>query len=96
MTIREETGTGRIEEIGLAVSESTIRTFRIHPHEPKKAVLETQVTCSFGRGEWNAETRVHGQITAKDGEMLIRRELRAKEGERRVFAREWRESAPTR
>jgi hypothetical protein len=34
LTITDDMGTGRIEEIGLTVSESTIRTFRIRPDDP--------------------------------------------------------------
>jgi uncharacterized protein len=91
LTIIEDMGTGRIEEIGLTVSESTTRTFRIRPNDPASAVLETQMTCRFARGDWSAETSARGRIAASDTGMLAQHALQATEGDRRIHARDWRE-----
>jgi putative CocE/NonD family hydrolase len=91
LTIIEDMGTGRIEEIGLSMSESTIRTFRIHPGNPSSAVLETQMTCCFARGDWSAETSVRGRITASPAGIQAQHALKAREGKRTIYDREWRE-----
>jgi len=96
LSITEDMGTGRIQEIGLAIGECTTRTFRIRPDDPTSATLETQVTCSFERDQWRAETSVRGRITADDASISTVHELEAKEGERTVYAREWRDSVPSR
>ncbi|MGH7125477.1 MAG: CocE/NonD family hydrolase C-terminal non-catalytic domain-containing protein, partial [Stellaceae bacterium] len=96
VTITEDMGTGRIEEIDLSVSECTTRTFRMCPDEPSSAVIETQMTSSFGRRDWSAETSVRGRITAEAGGMQAWHELEAREGDRRVYRREWREAVPPR
>ena len=95
LTLTEDMGTGRIEEVDLSVSERTTRTFRIHPDDPTSAVLETHMTCSFGREQWSAETSVRGRVSGAEGAMLVTQELEAREGERRVYAREWRDSVPS-
>ncbi|HKF70642.1 MAG TPA: CocE/NonD family hydrolase [Stellaceae bacterium] len=92
LTITEDMGTGRIEEIGLSMSESTIRTFRIHPENPSSAALETQMTCRFARGDWSAETSVRGRITASPAGIQAKHALKAREGKRTIYDREWRES----
>jgi putative CocE/NonD family hydrolase len=91
LTITDDMGTGRIEEIGLTVSESTIRTFRIRADDPSGAALETEMTCRFGRDPWSAETRIRGRVFGEGPGLLALHELQAKEGERPVFTREWRE-----
>jgi uncharacterized protein len=95
LSITEDMGTGRIEEIGVAVGECTTRTFRIRPDDPTSAALETQVTCSFERDQWRAETSVRGRITADDASISAVHELEAREGERIVYSREWRDSVPS-
>jgi len=92
LTITEDMGIGRIEQIGLSVSEISTRTFRIRPDDSSSAALETEMTCSFSRGAWSAETRVRGAVSAGGSGMLALHELQAREGERTVYAREWRES----
>jgi putative CocE/NonD family hydrolase len=96
LTITEDMGIGRIEEIGLSVGESTTRIFRIRPEDPSSAALEAEMTCSFGRDPWSAETRVRGRITGGSSGMLAVHELRAREGERTIYERNWREAVPTR
>jgi putative CocE/NonD family hydrolase len=92
LTITDDMGVGRIEEIGLSVSESTTRTFRLRPDDPASAVSETETSCSFSRGLWSAETHVRGRISGAGSGMLALHELQAKEGERTVHTCEWRES----
>ena len=92
LTITEDMGSGRIEEVDLTVSESTTRSFRIRADDPSSAVLETKMTCRFGRDDWSAETSVRGRIGAAPSGMLAVHELRAREGERTIFTREWRET----
>jgi putative CocE/NonD family hydrolase len=95
LTITDDAGTGRIEEIGLSLSESTTRSFRIRPEDPSSAVLETEISCSFSRGGWSAETIIRGRISGGRSGLVAHQELQAKEGERIVYAREWRETVHT-
>jgi hypothetical protein len=92
VTITDDAGTGRIEEIGLSVSESTTRSFRIRADDPASAVLETEMSCGFSRGAWSAETTIRGRLSGDCSGMLAHHELQAKEGERIVYTREWRET----
>lgn len=94
LTITEDMGTGQIKEIGMSVRECTTRVFRINPHDLTQAALETETICSFGRDAWRAETSVRGRIRGGDGGMLAVHMLQAREGERVVHSREWREFLP--
>jgi hypothetical protein len=96
LTITDDMGTGRIEEIGLSVSETTTRNFRIRPGDPSSAALETEMSCGFSRGLWSAETTIRGRISGDASGLVTHHELRAKEGDRTVYAREWRETVPPR
>ena len=91
LTITDDSGTGRLEEIGLTIRESTRRTFRIRPDNPASAALETEITCSFGRGPWTAVTRVRGRVSRDRSQMLVLQELEGLESARTVYARQWRE-----
>jgi putative CocE/NonD family hydrolase len=93
-TVTDDMGTGRIEEIGLEISEVTTRTFRIRPDDPSSAALATEMTCGFGRGSWSAETIVRGQIMRAGTNLLARHTVRAKEAGRTVFSRSWRRRIP--
>ena len=96
LAITEDTGLGQIEEIDLRVRECTTRTFRIRLDDPASAVLETQTTCGFGRCRWQVETSVSGRITTDGTSISAVHELKAREDERTVYAREWRDSVPSR
>ena len=96
LTITDDMGTARIEEIGLSVSETTTRSFRIRRDDPSSAVLETEMSCSFSRSEWSAETTVRGRVSGDRSQMVARHELRAKEAEQTVYARDWRDTLPPR
>jgi putative CocE/NonD family hydrolase len=91
LTITDDSGTGRLEEIGLTIREKTRRTFRICPDNPASAALETETTTSFGSGSWTAVTRVRGRVSGDRSQMLVLHELEAQESERTVYARQWRE-----
>ena len=92
LTITDDMGVGRIEEIGLTISECTRRTFRIRPSDPSSAALETEMTCRFSRDTWSAETRIRGLVSGDGAGMLILHELEAREGDRTVYAHEERNS----
>ena len=91
LTIADDMGIGRIEEIGLTVSESTTRTFRIHPNAPCSA-LETVMTCRFSRDTWSAETKIRGVVSGDGSDITVVHQLEAREGEKKVYARDWHES----
>ena len=93
-TVTDDMGTGRIEEIGLEISEVTTRTFRIRPDDPSSAALATEVKCGFSRGGWSAETIVRGEVMRAGTDFVARHAVRAKESGRTVFSRSWRRRIP--
>jgi hypothetical protein len=94
-TIVDDMGTGRIEEVGIDISEVTTRTFRIRPDDPSSAALATEMRCSFSRGSWSAETTVQGHITRPDASFISRHSIRAMENGQTIFPRNWRKQFPT-
>jgi hypothetical protein len=93
-TFIDDMGTGRIEEIGLEISEVTTRTFRIRPDDPSSAALATEMKCGFSRSSWSAETIVRGEVTRAGTNFVARHTVRAKEAGRTVFSRSWRRRIP--
>jgi putative CocE/NonD family hydrolase len=94
LTITDDMGTGRIEEIDLEVSEVTTRIFRIRPDDPSTASVATEMTCGFSRGGWSAETTVRGHVARAGPHFSTRHAIRAREGGRTVFSRSWRWRIP--
>jgi len=90
LTITDDMGTGRIEELGLEIGEATTRTFRIRPDDPASAALATVTMCSFRRGDWQTETVVRGHLSRGDGAFISRHALRARDGGRTIVSRRWR------
>ncbi len=93
-TFIDDMGTGRIEEIGLEISEVTTRTFRIRPDDPSSATLATEMKCGFSRGGWSAETIVRGEVMRPGTDFVARHAVQAKESGRTVFSRSWRRRIP--
>jgi putative CocE/NonD family hydrolase len=94
LAITDDMGTGRIEEIGLEISEVTTRIYRIRPDDPSSAALATETKCGFSRGDWSAETIVRGEVTRDGTDFLARHAIRAKESGRTVFSKRWRRRIP--
>jgi putative CocE/NonD family hydrolase len=94
LTIADDMGVGRIEEIDLAIAETTVRRFRIRADDPASAVLETEMGCRFSRGSWSAETKVRGRVARDGARLLAYHAIEATESGETVFAREWHESVP--
>jgi putative CocE/NonD family hydrolase len=89
LTIIDDMGQGRIEELGLEISEATTRVFRIHPDDPSSAALATQTTFRVGRSSWSAETTVSGEVERAGSGFATRHKLWASENGREVFSRNW-------
>ena len=60
------------------------------PSDPSSAVLATETRCGFGRGSWSVETIVRGDVARAGGDLMTRHSVRATEGGRTVFSRNWR------
>jgi len=88
-TFIDDMGTGRIEEIGLEISEVTTRTFRIRPDDPSSAALATEMKSGFSRGGWSVVTIVRGEVMRAGTKFVARHAVRAKESGRTVFSRNW-------
>jgi hypothetical protein len=89
LSIADNMGTGRIEDIGVTVSESTRRTFRIRANDPASAALETETICRFSRDNWSAETTVRGMVSGDGSDLIVIHEIEAREGGRKVYSRDW-------
>ena len=72
-------------------SRAATRTFRIHPNAPCSA-LETVMTCRFSRDTWSAETKIRGVVSGDGSDITVVHQLEAREGEKKVYARDWHES----
>jgi putative CocE/NonD family hydrolase len=89
LVVTDDMGKGRIEELGLEISEATTRTFRIRPNHPSSAALTTETTCRFSRDGWSAETSVHGEVARGSSGFATRHKLQARENGDGVFSRSW-------
>jgi hypothetical protein len=94
LTVTDDMGMGRIEEIGLAISEVTTRTFRLRPDDPSSAALSTEMRCSFSRSRWSAETIVSGDVMRDGADFISHHAIRATQGGNAVFSRNWRRRIP--
>jgi putative CocE/NonD family hydrolase len=89
LTIADDMGVGRIDEIGLVIGEATTRTYRIRPDDPSSAAVATEMSCSFSRGSWSTEMTVRGHVARAGDGFVSRHSIRATEGGSTVFSRDW-------
>ncbi|MGH7856704.1 MAG: CocE/NonD family hydrolase C-terminal non-catalytic domain-containing protein, partial [Candidatus Binatia bacterium] len=87
-------GLARVEAIGLEVGQSMRKRFRIREDDPLSARAEIEQKTRLSRGDWSTriETRTEFRATPKTFELHA--ELRAFEGDTRVFERIWDRSIP--
>jgi putative CocE/NonD family hydrolase len=87
-------GTWRFEAIDLEIGHGFEERSRIRPSDPLSAALEISSASSVARGTWSVSIDTRTRVTATREEFRVEAELRAREGDREVFARRWDERVP--
>jgi putative CocE/NonD family hydrolase len=87
-------GLWRFEEIDLDIGYGFRERMRICSDDPLSAELEIESASCVARGSWRVEIDARTRITASLREFRVEAELRAREGDREVFARSWDERIP--
>jgi len=88
ISLTDDMGEVRLVGIDLAMSEVTARIFRIQP-DGTGAMVETETSCRFRRGDWSAETTVRGRVAAEGSSLTCDHAIDAREAGRVVFDRRW-------
>jgi hypothetical protein len=87
--VREDFGATRYADIDIEADEVSVRRSRMEPANPASASVEVEARWQLARGAWRvgglARTRVGGDADA----IVIETRLEAREGETRIFARDW-------
>jgi hypothetical protein len=87
-------GTWRFEAIDLEMGHGFEERSRIGPGDPLSAELEIASASCLARGAWSVSIDTRTRVTASREAFRVESELRAREGEREVFARRWDERIP--
>ncbi len=89
-----DSGTTRIDGIGLESSSVMQDDFSIHPSDPLAARAEVTSNAQFKRENWEIETKCRTVMTATPTTFELEATLDAYEGGARVFAKNWKVSIP--
>jgi hypothetical protein len=79
----------RLEAIDLDVSHTSVKRFRIREDDPLSAQAEVLQNTRFHRGAWNVRIETRTRLSSTQDHFLLQAELRAYDGEKQVFARNW-------
>ncbi|HYF08992.1 MAG TPA: CocE/NonD family hydrolase, partial [Acetobacteraceae bacterium] len=85
LTIEEENGAYRLDDIDWTVASSSRETYRISPDDPLRARVEIAIRWRFSRGDWSVSTAVDATLTHDREALHCRMRLTAQEGETPVF-----------
>jgi hypothetical protein len=83
------TADGRIEAIDLDVGFGMQKCLRIAEHDPTSARAAMHLRTTLRRGAWSVRIETSTELTATAGAFRLVGSLRALEGERAVFRRDW-------
>ena len=87
-------GIWRFEAIDLELGHGFVERSRIHPSDPLSVELEITSASCVARGTWSVSIDTRTRVTATREAFRVEAELRAREGDREVFARRWDERIP--
>jgi hypothetical protein len=90
----EDSGTKRLDDIGLEIRACHDQRYTIKPDDPNAARAQVWWNVGMARGDWQVETRTDTVMTSTKTDFRIQAKLDAYEGERRVFARTWDSTIP--
>jgi len=85
LTIEEENGAYRLDDIDWTVASSAREIYRISPDDPLTARADIAIRWRFSRGTWNVSTAVDATMTHDRDALHCRIRLTAKEGEQEIF-----------
>ena len=92
--VADDTGTRRLDDIGLVIRARHDQRYAVRPDDPSSAEAKTWWNVGMARGDWQIETRTETVVTSTPSDFRIRATLDAFEGERRVFTRLWDSTIP--
>jgi len=87
-------GMWRFEAIDLELGHGFLERSRIRPSDPLSVDLEIASASCVARGTWSVSIATRTRVTATREHFRVETELRAREGDRQVFARQWDERIP--
>lgn len=85
LTIEEENGAYRLDDIDWTVASSARETYRIAADDPLTARVDILLRWRFSRGDWAVSTETEVTMTHDRDALHCRVRLAAKEGEAQVF-----------
>ena len=91
LTLTDDMGEGRIDELGICISETTTRRFTVDATTPSSASLQTSISFGVRRGDWSASTRVEGRVSAETGVLSAEHSIEARDGAELVHSQTWSE-----
>ena len=96
LVVEDDEGARENLQHGLISGGSMVERFSIHPDDPLSARVEIQWDQCFARGDWRVSTHTHSTMTATGEALLFEGRLEAREGDKVIFARSYREAVPRR
>jgi hypothetical protein len=84
-----DSGSQRIDAIGLELEEIARKVYRIKSDDPLAADNFIHWTTRRGRGDWQVRVETRTRMRASREDFVIDADLDAYEGERRAFSRDW-------
>jgi hypothetical protein len=87
-------GTKRIEATGMEVSVLLEVIYRIHPHDPASARVETRGRRAYRRGDWSVEIATTSSMRCDRDAFHLEATLEAREGDEVVAARRFAHAIP--
>lgn len=94
LTIEEENGAYRMDDIDWTVASSARETYRIGADDPLSASVDIALRWGFSRGDWNVSTATEVSMTHDRDALHCRVRLTAKEGDTQIFESDKRWSFP--
>ena len=90
----DDQGTRHFEDIDLTLTYGSEARYSIKPDDPLSARAEVGWSVAMSRGDWAIRTRTRTVVTSTRNSFVLRAELDAFEGERRIFSRNWSSEIP--
>ncbi len=89
-----EPALARLTALGLELGHSIVETFTLHPDDPLSPRGEVVQQVRKGRGIWRIAIDTRVALSCDDATFHLEAEITAREGERTLFSRSWRQDIP--
>jgi putative CocE/NonD family hydrolase len=96
ISVLDDSGAYRLDDIGLEMEDVAEKIFRIHPADPGSAAHEAAFTWRTGRGDWSVSSAVRTIVSARPEGFHLQTRLTASESDREIFTRDWSSTVPRR